>query len=91
MRWWLPGLLDSRPTHSRRLRTPRVGVNVSQTADYENEPSAAAIAKAALRLVTLRDRWLNPPEWVYELVPGYPQGPPCFARAHRSPSSRSAR
>ena len=33
---------------------------------------------AARRLVELRDRWLNPPEWVEwvdEPVPGYPQRP----------------
>ena len=39
---------------------------------------AAAIAEAARRLVELRDRWLNPPEWVEwvaEPVPGYPERP----------------
>ena len=39
---------------------------------------AAAIADAAQRLVELRDRWLNPPEWVewlHEPVPGYPTRP----------------
>ena len=33
-------------------------------AEYLNEPRATAIAEAARRLVELRDRWLNPPEWV---------------------------
>ena len=33
-------------------------------ADYANDPRAIAIAEAARRLVELRDRWLNPPEWV---------------------------
>ena len=36
---------------------------------------AQAIAATAQRLVTLRDNWLNPPEWVNrepEVVPGYP-------------------
>ena len=33
-------------------------------ADYANDPRAVAIAEAARRLVELRDRWLNPPEWV---------------------------
>ena len=40
--------------------------------------SAAAIGDAARRLVELRDRWLNPPEWVEwvaEPVPGYPERP----------------
>ena len=35
-------------------------------------------AEAAQRLVELRDRWLNPPEWVEwidEPVPGYPKRP----------------
>ena len=47
-------------------------------ADYAGDPRAAAIAEAALRLVELRDRWLNPPEWVEwvdEPVPGYPKRP----------------
>ena len=47
-------------------------------ADYAGDPRAAAIAAAAQRLVELRDRWLNPPEWVEwidEPVPGYPKRP----------------
>jgi type II restriction/modification system DNA methylase subunit YeeA len=47
-------------------------------ADYADNPHAVAIAEAARRLVELRDRWLNPPEWVEwvdELVPGYPKRP----------------
>ena len=42
---------------------------------YATEPRAQEIAKAAKRLVELRDNWLNPPEWVRrvpEVVPGYP-------------------
>ena len=45
---------------------------------YTNDPHAIAIAKAVRRLVELRDRWLNPPEWVEwidEPAPGYPQRP----------------
>ena len=45
---------------------------------YAGDPRAIAIAKAARRLVELRDRWLNPPEWVEwidEPVPGYPKRP----------------
>ncbi len=45
-------------------------------AEYANDPRAIAIAKAARRLVELRDRWLNPPEWVKwvdEPVAGYPK------------------
>ena len=47
-------------------------------AEYANDPHAIAIAEAARRLVELRDRWLNPPEWVEwvdEPVPGYPKRP----------------
>ena len=47
-------------------------------ADYADDPRAAVIADAAQRLVELRDRWLNPPEWVEwldEPVPGYPTRP----------------
>ena len=46
--------------------------------DCADDPQAAAIAEAARRLVSLRDRWLNPPElveWVDEPVPGYPRRP----------------
>lgn len=46
--------------------------------DYANDPRAIAIAEAARRLVKLRDRWLNPAEWVEwedEPVPGYPKHP----------------
>ena len=47
-------------------------------ADYAKDPRAVAIAEAAQRLAELRDRWLNPPEWVAwvdEPAPGYPQRP----------------
>ena len=40
--------------------------------------SFASEALEAQRLVELRDRWLNPPEWVEwvdEPVPGYPKRP----------------
>ena len=43
---------------------------------YAVEPRANAIAEAARRLVKLRDRWLNPPEWVEwvdEPAPRYPR------------------
>ena len=46
--------------------------------EYANDPHAIAIAEAARRLVELRDRWLNPPEWVQwtdEPVPDYPKRP----------------
>ena len=47
-------------------------------ADYAEDPRAAAISEASRRLVDLRDRWLNPPEWVEwidEPAPGYPPRP----------------
>ena len=53
-------------------------------ADYADDPRAIAIAAAARRLVELRDRWLNPPEWVQwidEPVPGYPKRPVPTANA----------
>ena len=46
--------------------------------NYTADPRATAVAEAARRLVELRDRWLNPPEWVEwvdEPVPGYPKRP----------------
>ena len=52
--------------------------------DYADDPRALAIAEAARRLVELRDRWLNPPEWVEwvdEPVPGYPKRPVARAEA----------
>ena len=45
-------------------------------ADYVRDPRAMAIAVAARHLAELRDRWLNPPEWVEwvdEPRPGYPK------------------
>ena len=51
--------------------------NVPATA-YAADQRALAIADAAKSLVNLRDRWLNPPEWVEwveEPVPGYPKRP----------------
>ena len=44
--------------------------------EYASDPHAIAIAEAARWLAELRDRWLNPPEWVEwidEPVPGYPK------------------
>ena len=46
--------------------------------DYKADPRAQSIASAAQRLAQLRDRWLNPPEWVEwvdEPVSGYPPRP----------------
>ena len=49
-----------------------------EAAAYAHDPRAIAIAEAARGLTELRDRWLNPPEWVEwveEPVPGYPKRP----------------
>ena len=46
--------------------------------DYTADPRAMAVALEARRIVELRDRWLNPPEWVKwvdEPVDGYPKRP----------------
>ena len=46
--------------------------------EYSADPRAVAIAVEVQRLVELRDRWLNPPEWVVwvdEPVPGFPKRP----------------
>ena len=53
-------------------------------AEYVDDPRAVAIAEAARRLVELRDRWLNPPEWVEwvdEPATGYPKRPVARDRA----------
>ena len=44
------------------------------TPDYADDPRAIAIAEADRRHVELRDRWLNPPEWV-ESVDEADRGP----------------
>ncbi|MYB53715.1 MAG: class I SAM-dependent DNA methyltransferase [Acidobacteriia bacterium] len=47
-------------------------------ANFADDPRALAVTAEAQRLVKLRDRWLNPPEWVEwvdEPVPGYPKRP----------------
>ena len=46
--------------------------------DNADDPRSMAVALEARRLVELRDRWLNPPEWVEwvdEPAPGYPKRP----------------
>ena len=61
--------------------------------DYADDPRAVAIAEAARRLVELRDRWLNPPEWVEwvdESVPSYPKRPVARAEAPaKEPKART--
>ena len=55
---------------------PQGGSPNVPAAEYEDDVRATAIAQAARRLVELRERWLNPPEWVEwvdEPVPGFPK------------------
>ncbi len=75
--------LEDRPryTPSTTFETfpfpPGLTPNVPARA-YAADPRAMAVAVAAQRLVALRDRWLNPPEWVEWVdapVPGYPKRP----------------
>ena len=54
--------------------------------EYADDPRAIGIAEAARRLVELRDRWLNPPEWVAwvdEPVSRLSQAPRTPRRGHR--------
>ena len=78
---WLGKGNDPRYTPSTTFETfpfPDGLAPDTPAADYAGDPRAAAIADAARRLAALRDRWLNPPEWVEwvdEPVPGYPKRP----------------
>ena len=78
---WLGKGNDPRYTPSTTFETfpfPDGLTPNTPAADYADDPRAAAIADAAQRLVELRDRWLNPPEWVEwldEPVPDYPTRP----------------
>ena len=42
--------------------------------EYAADPRAVAVALEAQRLVELRDRWLNPPEWVEWVDEPVPRG-----------------
>ena len=66
------------PPPSRRSHSPPGLTPDIPAAEYSNDPRAMAIAGKVRRLVELRDRWLNPVEWVEwadEPVPGYPKRP----------------
>ena len=76
---WLGKGNDPRYTPTTTLETfpfpPGLTLDIP-AASYANDPCAFAIAGAARHLVKLRDRWLNPPEWVDwvdEPVSGYPK------------------
>ena len=78
---WLGKGNDPRYTPSTTFETFPFPADLTPdvpAASYAAEPRAVAIAEAARRLVELRDRWLNPPEWadwVDEPAPGYPRRP----------------
>ena len=78
---WLGKGNDPRYTPSTTFETFPFpdGLTPNVPADrYAADPRAIAVAEAARRLVELRDRWLNPVEWVDwvdEPAPGYPRRP----------------
>ena len=76
---WLGKGNDPRYTPSTTFETfpfpPSLTPNIPAS-DYAADPRAVAVALEAQRLVELRDRWLNSPEWVEwvdEPVSGYPK------------------
>jgi len=78
---WLGKGNDPRYTPTTTFETfpfpPGITPNIPAS-DYAADPRAVAIALEAQRLVELRNRWLNPPEWVEwvdEPVSGYPKRP----------------
>ena len=78
---WLGKGNDPRYTPTTTFETfpfpPGLTPNIPAS-DYAADPRAVAVALEAQRLVELRDRWLNPPEWVEwvdEPVSGYPKRP----------------
>ena len=78
---WLGKGNDPRYTPSTTFETfpfPRGLTPDIPANEYAADPRSMAVAREAQRLVGLRDRWLNPPEWVQwedEPVPGYPKRP----------------
>ena len=78
---WLGKGNDPRYTPTTTFETfpfPRGLTPDILVADYADDPRSVVVALEAQRLVELRDRWLNPPEWVEwvdEPVPGYPKRP----------------
>jgi type II restriction/modification system DNA methylase subunit YeeA len=67
-----PAGLTPADTAHQRTETLPDGAVIPADLPPAVRPQAEAIARAAQRLVTLRERWLNPPEWtqcVPEVVP----------------------
>ncbi len=91
---WLGKGNDPRYTRTTTFETFPFPDGVSPTipaADYAGDPRA--VANAARRLVEVRDRWPNPPEWVVwvdEPVPGYSKRPVAATRGQLR-NSRPAR
>ena len=72
---WAPRGSDSERGRQRGERTAEFRISVYLSFTCKVQESEALEAQ---RLVELRDRWLNPPEWVEwmdEPVPGYPKRP----------------
>ena len=66
------GLTPADTAHQQTEPTPGGALIPAQIADPALKASATRIAEAAARLNTLREAWLNPPEWtdrVPEVVP----------------------
>ena len=78
---WLGKGNDPRYTPTTTFETfpfPQGLTPDTPASEYGTDPRAIAVAHKAQGLVELRDRWLNPPEWVEwvdEPVPGYPKRP----------------
>ena len=69
---------EAPPTLRRAVPFPAGLTPTVPAASYATDPRAIAVAEAARRLVELRDRCLNPPEWVEWVdgpVRGYPKRP----------------
>lgn len=74
---WLGKGNDPRYTPSTTFETFPFPAGLTPDLPVENysNPAASLIAESAVKLDSLRDNWLNPPEWVErrpEVVPGYP-------------------
>ena len=64
-RGWVSGMPPPQPHHELcDLAVPEDLTPDISAAEYVHDPRAIAITEAAHRLVELRDRGLNPPEWV---------------------------
>jgi hypothetical protein len=67
------GMMPAETAH-QRTETLSNGAHVPATLPPEVRVNADAIASAAHRLTTLRDAWLNPPEWTQRIPEVTPLG-----------------